>query len=262
MPGWDRQNSLTNKLPPLLEVATGQLTGYSLRRKYGRNFDVDTATVPEDVWNGGGLYTGQPASETPELVTVVSDDVADDSAGTGARTLELQGLDGDLVRQTETIILDGTTPVDSVKTWRRIPRAVVLTAGSTGMNQGQITVAHKVTTANVFVQMPALFNRTAICADTVPTGFTLYLVDWSPSSARGGGASSAVALQLLIRELGGLYEARDYVELSNAGSPTSRPIGLLLPAGTDWLIRIPEVTANDSSVSATVFGILIEDGTI
>ena len=45
-----------------LEVSRGAVNGWSTRRKFGRNADVDAGSTPEDVWNGGGVYTGFPTS--------------------------------------------------------------------------------------------------------------------------------------------------------------------------------------------------------
>lgn len=61
--------------------------------KVGRNPDVDAATAPEGVWNGGGLYTGFNAVAA-QTVTVVSSSANDAAAGTGMRSVRLIGLSG------------------------------------------------------------------------------------------------------------------------------------------------------------------------
>jgi len=40
------------------EVALGEVPNYSVSTKFGRNSDIDTGSTPEDMWNGGGEYTG------------------------------------------------------------------------------------------------------------------------------------------------------------------------------------------------------------
>jgi hypothetical protein len=74
----------------LQAVGLGQVPGYRRVTAIGNNPDLDTATLPEDIWSGGGQYpwmTGATALE------VVSDSANDAAAGTGARTVTINGLD-------------------------------------------------------------------------------------------------------------------------------------------------------------------------
>lgn len=56
----------------------------------GRNSDVDTAS-PEAIWEGGGIYTGQPVGGSAETIDVFSSNANDAAAGTGLRTVRLFG---------------------------------------------------------------------------------------------------------------------------------------------------------------------------
>jgi hypothetical protein len=58
------------------EVALDKVSGYSLKTKFGRNPDIDTGTAPEDIWNGGGNYTGFNATAN-QNIEVFSSDVDD-----------------------------------------------------------------------------------------------------------------------------------------------------------------------------------------
>ena len=40
------------------DVSLGVVPNYSINTKFGRNNDIDTGSTPQDVWNGGGSYTG------------------------------------------------------------------------------------------------------------------------------------------------------------------------------------------------------------
>lgn len=71
---------------------------------------------------------------------VTSSSAADTSAGTGARTIEIYGLDKDFSFQRETVTLNGQTIVTTTKTWRRVFEAVVQTAGSGLKNAGDIYI--------------------------------------------------------------------------------------------------------------------------
>jgi hypothetical protein len=56
------------------EVSRGLYEGTGINVKFGRNSDIDIGT-PEDVWEGGGIYTGFPTSE--EAIQVFSSSGAD-----------------------------------------------------------------------------------------------------------------------------------------------------------------------------------------
>jgi len=61
-----------------IEVARGKYTddGWRIGTKFGRNGDVDIGSTPEDVWAGGGEYTGFNATSN-ENIQVSSDDAND-----------------------------------------------------------------------------------------------------------------------------------------------------------------------------------------
>ena len=79
----------TSDIDFFLAVAKGDFTGYSKISKFGRNPGVKSADY-ESIWDGSNLYPWPTAAET---LSVVSDDADDTSAGTGARTVEIEGLD-------------------------------------------------------------------------------------------------------------------------------------------------------------------------
>lgn len=136
----------------LIDLALGNILGFSVGTKFGRNSNIDIGTTPEDIWHGGGNYTGQPENFTPETVDVFSANANDTAAGTGARTIRIFGLktNSSEVYESEDITLNGTSTVTSTNSWWRVNRAYVLTAGSTGSAQGDITIRSTTTTANVF----------------------------------------------------------------------------------------------------------------
>lgn len=175
--GQDADAIAVRSIDSELDIAEGKRAGYFIVNKFGENSDIDSATTPEDVWEGGGTYTGFPTGSA-ELVTVVSTDTNDtNSSGTGARTVTIEGLDANYELQSETIALNGTSLVDSANTYTRVFRAYVVTSGSSNQafNAGTITIAHKVTTANIFGIISAGRNQTRTGCYTIPAGHTGYL---------------------------------------------------------------------------------------
>lgn len=153
----------------------GLVDGYLTVNKYGRNIDIDTSTTPEDLWGGSGLYTGFPVTDS-EPIEVLSSNAADAAAGTGLRTVSIQGLDQNWDRVSETLTLNGTTPVQSVNTYRRVHTMQGVTAGSGGFNAGTITIRHATTEANVFLFMQIGTNQTNCSGFTIPAGYAGYLL--------------------------------------------------------------------------------------
>lgn len=252
------------------EVVEGQRQGYDVRNKFGRNSDIDTAVLPVDIWRGGeraygSIYTGFPIKVAYETLEVLSTSANDTAAGSGARTVKLVGLDGEPgdnfgKRITETVTLNGTTPVETTNKFYRCTRAIVMTSGADNQNfnDGDLIGRGSVTNADVFFRMPLGTNQTQIACDTVPAGRTGYLknIDVEMSRANTGTAIGA----LWVRE----YEASPRLirqfSVSN-GSSLSKEIygGLVLPALTDVAVRITSVSNNSTDIQAYFDFLLVDD---
>ncbi len=257
----DSDASTVRAITEEVAIASGLFTGYDIVNKFGTNGDIDTATVPEDIWEGGGTYTGFPDS-TVEAVEVLSSSADDDSAGTGARTIRITGLDSNYDIVSETITLDGTTPVDSVNTYRRVHTATVLTAGSGGVNAGTITVRHTTTTANVFLSMQAGRNQTNCSGYTVPAGYTAYLrqLHCAIRGTAQANTPGAVEGNIWTRPFGGVFRSRrPFAASSNA--PLNDVIygGLVFTEKSDIIIRITASSGDNASVSGGYDLILVRN---
>lgn len=107
---------------------TGQVPGVTRIVFGGLNNDIDTATLPEDVWGGDGLIPRPAADESWEIVGGVNDT----AAGTGARTVSITTVDNSYATTTQTVTMNGTTAVPLTGQHRFINIGSVLTAGSLG----------------------------------------------------------------------------------------------------------------------------------
>lgn len=136
-----------------------------------------------------GMLTDElyPAVEalllTPAQVKVSSTDANDTSAGTGARTVRLTGLDASGDPQTENVALQGQTGVTTTGTWKAVTKAQVLAAGSTKSNAGQIWVGTGTVTAGVpatkLNSVEIGTNVSATCLHVVPAGKRLVVTQLS-----------------------------------------------------------------------------------
>lgn len=245
----DADATVVRSIAEEVAIVQGLFQNYSITNKFGTNSDVDIASLPEDVWEGGGAYTGFPDS-TLETISVLSSSASDAAAGTGARTVRIFGLDGNYDEQSETITLNGITPVASIGTYRRCYSATVMSAGSGGVNVGVITARHTTTVANIFVSMLAGRNQTNTSAFTVPAGYTAYMrflhvaLNQTTASASGEG-------YIWTRPFNGVFRTRRPFIVSN-GFRLSDQIygGLVFTEKSDIVIRISNVSNNNTLITA------------
>lgn len=257
--GQDADATVARVIEAEQDIAEGKRAGYTIVNKFGRNPDIDTGTTPEDIWFGGGIYTGFPVGDD-ELITVVSSSANDTSAGSGARTIQIDGLDSDGMEQSETLTLNGTTKVNSVNTFTRVHRAFALTSGSSNQafNAGNLTVQHLTTTANIFLTVPAGRNQSQVAAYTIPANKTGYLKKIDVTMKRSNTANADGGLW--VRNNGASPRVISIFSLSQTDKFTENIYGgYVLPALTDVALRIFTVSANNTEVTAEFDMVLVNN---
>lgn len=161
--------------PFKLQVGRGQIAGHSVVHIFGHNPDVDTTEVT--IWPATGLLT-HPAA--PTIMTISSSSADDTSAGTGARTVYILGINGTGGYVSETVTLNGQTAVNTVHEYDAIEQMVVMSVGSGGVNAGIIYAGTGTVTAGVpttvYSAMGIGDNTSLVGHWTCPTGYTGYLV--------------------------------------------------------------------------------------
>jgi len=237
---------LAEELPHSLSheqlVLEGDYPGRSIVNKFGQNLDIDTATVPEDIWNGGGVYAGFPTGAAEEF-EVFSSSASD----TGVLTFTYLPSFTATSYSTATVTLNGTTAVSTGVTGVRMHTAQYYSGTSTTFNLGTLTVRHKITTANVFCVMPIGRSQTNTGAYTVPFG-TIAVVKRLFCRIIGS-TTGQVDGALWARTLNGSPRLRRPFTASAPAPFEERPYGgLVFAAGTDLTIRISSASANNLDV--------------
>lgn len=178
VPKGDSGNPITDFQMLGLMAAAGQVDGFSVVHKFGANEDVDIGT--EDIWHHGN-GVNYPASAAAMNVTSLN--ANDTSAGTGARTIVIQGLDENWEEAEETVTLNGQTIVTTTTTFIRINRIYVATSGSGDVNAGEIHVFTGTATAGLpddesltYGTISADHGQTLQALYTIPAGKTGYLL--------------------------------------------------------------------------------------
>lgn len=225
----------------------------------GTNTDLDTATVPEDIWGGDGLI---PRPSVAESWEIVSSDANDTSAGTGARTAIVTTLDTNYSEVTQVIILNGLTAVALSGTHRFINSGRVASAGSNGGGVGTLTI--RVAgggAARAYISAEGLLNQAKY---TVPAGYTLDLHSILVGVRASGGTESGV-FTVVNHNSAGLRTAALRMPLFVAGTNIYRHelAGGRIPLNTlqernETQIRGTLVTQNNTQMDASVVGLLYQ----
>jgi hypothetical protein len=242
----------------LYGISLGWHSGYSTIQKHGRNPDVDATAAVEDIWAGGGSYTGFPTGAA-ETLTIVSSSANDAAAGTGLRTLYLDGLDANGAAQTETVTMNGLTEVVTSTTWTRVNQAIGLTAGSGGTNAGTITIKHTTTTANVFASLIAGWSRSTAAIYTVPANATGLLLGAQVGASNNAVAAAEMTVVLRSRLYGSGIWLRSFATTVATGNPVTviSTAGTPVPARTDIAVQVIAATADNLAVTCTFQLILV-----
>lgn len=182
-----------------LAVAKGEVARHEIRHIFGFNPDVDSGSE-ETIWTAGGLYVHL---DTPTIMTVSSTSANDTSAGTGARSVFLRGINSTGNEATETVVLNGQTAVNTVHTYTEIQSAQVVSVGSAGENAGNISIGTGTVTAgvpaNIFGHILAGENQSLIGHFTVPADSTGYLISGN-MSVGSTSANKNITGRLKVRE--------------------------------------------------------------
>lgn len=165
-------------------------------------------------------YITLPASAA--TVNIVSDSTSDTSAGVGARTLLLEGLDTSWAAVSETITMNGTTAAVSVNSYIRINKITAKTFGTTGTTVGNIKVYSGY---KIYSRILAGQTESQNAIYSVPAGKFAVLKSWSFSAL-----TQPTIFQLKIRPFGGTYTIIDRANITlNAHDKTLDYFVVALP---------------------------------
>ena len=239
-----------------LQVARGQVPGHRSVVVFGYNGDVDQTEVT--VWPHTGLI-GHPAAAIQMKVS--SSNAADTSAGTGARTVLIQGLDASYNEISETVTLNGQTAVTTVNSYLRINYAAVATAGSGQSAAGDIYIGTGTVTAGVPATVYELikFNYNDVVTGhyTVPAGYTGYLMQGLFSAGQASGSTS-VQGRLLVAGADGIRRTAAITTLNNGVADFAFEFPIAIPEKTD--IEATAVGSANNNSCSSMFVLLLVAG--
>ena len=241
-----------------LQIARGQIAYHKSIFKFGFNPDVDDSL--ETIWAEGGLYSYLSAAT---VLKISSSSTNDTSAGTGARTVTLFGLDANYDEISETITLNGQTAVNSTLSYLRIYRMTVDTAGSGGENAGVIYAGTGTVTsgvpANKYATIAIGDNQTLMALWTVPRGYTAYLSQTDVTAATTQNNKYAT-VHFVARENGGVFQAKDKFVKAESSHNQQYDVPLKFEEKTDLEFRcVGDSAGADIAVSASMDIVYIQN---
>lgn len=212
-------------------VAFGTAERWTRVRKFGAADNVGTSVTPITTSKS---YQMPTAAQSLELL---SSDANDTSAGTGARTVIVEGLGSDWTEATETVTMNGITPVALSTQFVRVYRMKVATSGTyaiadTGSHAGTLTLRTAgggPTWASIVLENGLATGQSQIACYTVPKGKTAWVTSGRVTLETGKSAT----LQLYQRPNADVTSPAEPMRLVELNRGIDSAIGgtYSLPAG-------------------------------
>lgn len=239
-------------MPTPFGATLGRVGGHTRVAVYGH---TPTPTANSDCWEGAGLYPFQTVASKLEILSASASDTG---AGTGARTMMLAGLDTNFNPISETITMNGVTPVQSVGTYLRANGLNIMTSGSGHTNAGDITL--RLTGAGATQAIArAGYGYAKQCLYTVPAGFTLLATDVLPEC---GGTAAATGIVYGFTRIDPTLQIQITNEYTtNPGNPVQRSIitGAVVPSMSAVVLRLTKLNGAPTEGFCSLNGILVDN---
>ena len=228
-----------------LQVARGQITGHSTTNIYGTQSGAGNTYLP--MWEGGVAYVYPTVAAQMHLSSSVN-------AGADlTATILIQGLDASYNQISETLALNGTTPVTTVKSYFRINSMSV----ATGVPTGNILL-QDLTDTTLYARINTGNGRTQMSLFTVPAGYTFYLSRINAySSLNSSGSEYAIYRNYSVSSTGvvNVTQQAPFTESYNALRIMPRPFS----EKTDIQLQARTSTATTAWIAIAGEGFLIKN---
>ena len=228
-----------------------------IANRFGFNADIETAE--ETIWDQGGSYSYLSSAS---VLKVSSSNANDTSDGTGARTVQVYGVDSDYNEINEIVTLNGQTALNTSNSFLRVYRTIVRTAGSGEKNAGDIYVGDGTVTSGVpatkYAKILVGNNQTLMALWTVPSGYTGYLYQFDCSSGSTA-ANKFQTIKLFIRPENQVFQVKDVQTVHNNNIVLDYGVPLKINEKSDIEVRALSSSGTDA-VSAN-FSIIYKKNT-
>ncbi len=206
-----------------MAVARGEFEDVMHIHKFGHNASVGASN--DTIWPLSGTNIIFRTAEV--AMTLSSNNAADAAGGTGAQSVQIDGIDGNFNMKSEVFDTDGVNGV-AIGNWLGVHRMMCLRPGTGLVNAGIIYVG----TGTITTGKPAVVDN-LIAADhgqttsafyTIPSGWTGYLKLLTVDSA----VVKQILARLQVREQDQCWHIRDVLPFADNSIDSPWPINMVL----------------------------------
>jgi len=223
-----RQQILSSNSDFIIEVLKGNVLGHRIRHQHGHSEVIGNMAFT-DVWADASKMVYLSAVETMNIVSTSTDDA---SAGTGARTVLVEGLDVNFNPISETVTMNGLTDVLTSLSYIRVTEMTVLTGGALLQNVGTITATGSTTSTTPQAVIEPVLNHSLNGKYTSPAGKWAIFANYEVNVAKG----KDVAIDIFAGDGTGIMSGvhRNDIFQNPLVSPVS---DVVIPPKTDIVFR-------------------------
>ncbi len=217
---------------PSVGIDVGYFKGVSGEHKFGHNGDVGSTW--ETLWDEGGIYVYPTTAIT---LQISSGDTDDTSAGVGAQTVKIEGLDGDRRPLTEIISMNGQTQVPTLGKFFRVFRMKVITSGASSWNEGIVYAGTGGPTAGkpdvVYGLIEAFMGQSLMSLFTIPMDSDGHILQTHLLSS----VAKATQAAIFVREIDETFQVKHFVPVYSGDANHIDQVAEKVPPGADIEIR-------------------------
>lgn len=217
------------------------------------NPDV-SKNAKEDIWSAGGLLPYLPSAMQLEVKSTSGNDSL---SGTAAQKIKIFGLDENFLEIEEELNLNGIANVLTVNYYLRIYRLEVTSVGTSGTNNGTITVKNG---NDLIAQIDPGLGRSLMTHYTIPADKTGYLFSYWTNTVRVDGLDPTVGeLFLFSRPFDGMFRIERHYQIFPSDLAHASPMIPYIPIEPKSDIVVRAIGVNNAIKVSAGYSLLLVD---